>query len=90
MLKYTFGIKTTLVESLRSQESRLRLELSKTTYKDLVFARSEFLTFLGDPNESLRVIIIYYMFKCAFGVKTTSLVSLWSENSQLKARFRQN
>ena len=45
------------------------LELRKTSYKDLVFVRSEFLTFFGDPNESLRLIII----KCAFRVKTILL-----------------
>ena len=66
--------------------SRLR----KTSYKDLVFARSEFLMFFGDPNESLRLIIIYYIFKYAFGVKKTLLMSLRSENSLLNARFRQN
>ena len=29
---------------------------------DLVFSRSDFLRLVGAPNESLRLIIIYYMF----------------------------
>ena len=37
------------------------LDFGKTSYKDLVFARGEFLRFFGDPNESLRLIIIYYI-----------------------------
>ena len=32
------------------------LEFGKTSYKDLVFARGEFLRFFSDPNESLRLI----------------------------------
>ena len=32
-----------------------------TSYKDLVFARSEFLSVVGTQNESLRLIIIYYI-----------------------------
>ena len=51
------------------------LEFGKTNYKDLVFARGEFLRFFGVPNESLRLIIIYYMFKYMFGNKTTVLES---------------
>ena len=31
--------------------------------KDLVFARNDFLRLVGSPNESLILIIIYYMFK---------------------------
>ena len=44
MFKYTFGIKTTLLESHRSQKKAIqRLEFGKTSYNDLVLARSEFL-----------------------------------------------
>ena len=39
------------------------LDFGKTSYKDLVFARGEFLRFFGAPNEYLRLIIIYYMLK---------------------------
>ena len=31
------------------------LEFGKSSYKDLVFARGEFLRFFSDPNESLRL-----------------------------------
>ena len=51
------------------------LEFGKTSYKDLVFARGEFLRFFLDPNESLRLIIIDYMFKYMFGNKTSLLES---------------
>ena len=44
----------------------------------------------GAPNESLRLIIIYYMFKFIFGIKTTFLQSHGVHESPLKAQFRQN
>ena len=47
----------------------LKADLGKTGYNDLVFARCEFLRFVGRPNESLRLIIRYYMFKYTFGTK---------------------
>ena len=90
MFNYLFRIKTTLLDHFGAKKVLYRLDLCKTSYKDLVFVRSEFLMFIGDPNGSLRLIIIYYMFKCEFGVQTTLLVSLRRENSLLKARFRQN
>ena len=37
----------------------LRLDLGKTSYKDLVFARSDLIRPVRAPNESLRLIIIY-------------------------------
>ena len=36
------------------------LDLGKTSYKDLVFARSEF---LETQNQSLRSILMYYIFQ---------------------------
>ena len=39
----------------------LGLDLGKTSYKDLVFARGEILSLVGAQNESLRLIIIYYI-----------------------------
>ena len=39
------------------------LYLGKASYKDLVFARGEFLRLAGAQNKSLRIILIYYMFK---------------------------
>ena len=46
MCEYTLGIKTTLLESLRSQKRPLKLDLGKTSYKDLVLAQNAFLGFL--------------------------------------------
>ena len=37
------------------------LDFGKTSYKDLVLARGEFLSLVGTQNESLRLIIIYYI-----------------------------
>ena len=64
-------------------------DFGKTGYKHLVLVRSEFLELAGAPNESLRLIIIYYMFKHTFGIKKTLLESLQNQKSHLKAQFRQ-
>ena len=61
----------------------------KTSYKDLVFARNDFLRLVGGPNESLILIIIYYMFKYSVENKTTLIESLLSQKSILKAVFKQ-
>ena len=61
MFKYSFKIKTTLLESLQSQNTQIRARFRQTSYKDLVFARGEFLSVVGGQNESLRLIIIYYI-----------------------------
>ena len=63
MFKYLFGITTTLLESLRRQNTQFRARFRHTNYKDLVFARGEFLSVVGAQNESLRIILMYYMFK---------------------------
>ena len=42
---------------------------SETSYKELVFARNNFLGPVGAPNESLILIIIYYIFKYSVGIK---------------------
>ena len=65
------------------------LDLGKTSYKDLVFARGEFFSVVGGENESLRIILMYYMFKYWFGITTTWLESLRSQSTQFRARFRQ-
>ena len=52
---------TTLLESLRNQNTNFRSRFRQTSYKDLVFARGEFLSVVGAKNESLRLIIIYYI-----------------------------
>ena len=87
MFKYSVGIKTTLLESLRSQKSILKAIFC---YKDLVFARNDFLRLVAAPNEYLILLIIYYMFKYSVGTETTLLDSLQSQKSILKAIFRQN
>ena len=91
MFKYTFGIKTNLLESHRGQKRPLKVDFGKTTYNDLVLARSEFFKVFGDQNESLRLIIIYYMFKYTFGIKK-NFVRVTSEPNKTfsNARFRQN
>ena len=60
------------------------LYFSKTSYNDLVFARNEFLRLVGVLNESLILIIIYYMFKYSVGIKTTLLESLWRQKKYFK------
>ena len=66
------------------------LDLAKTSYKELVLARDEFLRLAEAQNKFLRVIIIYYMLKYILGIKTTLLESLRSQKTQLKAQFRKN
>ena len=61
MFKYWFGITTTLLESLRNQNTHFRARFPQTSYKDLVFAGGEFLSVVEAKNESLRLIIIYYI-----------------------------
>ena len=46
-----------------AKEALEKLDFGKTGYKHLVLARSEFLEIVGAPNESLRLIILNYMFK---------------------------
>ena len=89
MFKYFFGITTTLLESLRSQNTHFRSRFRQTSYKDLVFARGEIISVVGAKNESLRIILLYYLFKYLFGITTTLLESIWIQNTQFRARFRQ-
>ena len=42
------------------QKYHSRARFTQTSYKDLVFARDEFLSVVGAQNESLRLNIIYY------------------------------
>ena len=53
MFKYTFGIKTTLLKSLRNQKTPLKAHLGTICQKDLFFARSDFLRLDGAQNNSL-------------------------------------
>ena len=57
---------------------------------DLVFSLSDFLGLVGAPNESLILIITYYLFKYSVGIKTTLLESFGSQKTILMAIFRQN
>ena len=67
MFEYWFWFTTTLLESLRRQNTHFRAPFRQTSYKDLVFARVEFLSVVGAQNESLRIILMYYMFKYWLG-----------------------
>ena len=78
-----------MLESLWIQNNRFRARFRQTSYKDLVFARGEFLSVGGAQNESLRIILMYYMFKYLFGITTTLLELLRSPNTQFRDRFRQ-
>ena len=78
-----------MLESLRSQSTHFRARFRQTSYKDLVFARGEFFSVVGGQNESLQIILMYYMFRYRFGITTTLLESLRSQNTQFRARFRQ-
>ena len=82
MFKYSFRIKTTLLESLRSQKRPFKARLSKTCYKYLHLARIEFLSFSGALNEAPRHIVMYYMFKYKFWIKTTLRESLRSQKKK--------
>ena len=59
---------TTFLESLRSKNTHFRARFRQPGYKDLgfrdlVFARGEFLSVVAAQNESLQIILMYYMFK---------------------------
>ena len=57
------GSQQPLLESLWNQNTHFRARFRQTSYKDLVFARGEFLSVVGAQNESLRIILMSYMFK---------------------------
>ena len=45
------------------QNTHFRARFRQTSYKDLVFARGEFLSVVGAQNESLRIKLMHYKFK---------------------------
>ena len=49
---------------------------------DIVFPRNELFRLVGAPNESLIVIIIYYMLKYSFGIQISLLESLRREKKK--------
>ena len=89
LFKYWFGITTTFLESLRIQKTHFRAWFRQTSYKEFVFERGESLSVFGAQNESLRIILMYYMFNNWFGITKTLLESLRSQNTYFRARFRQ-
>ena len=91
MFKYTFGFKTTLLDSLRNQKKAFKGSISAKLLNNFVLTRIESLRHIGAPNESPRLIIIDDMFKYTFGNKTTLLKSFRNNNkTPLKARFTNN
>ena len=82
------GSQQLLLESLWNQNTHFRARFRQTSYKDLVFARGEFLSVIGAQNESLRIILMSYMFKYTFGITTTLLESLRNQNTHFRSRFR--
>ena len=83
MLKYTFGITTTLLESLRSKKNPIKGSIQAIlVIRTQFFAREDFLRLDGAQNKSIRLIIIYYIFKYTFGIKTTLLVSFRSKKKK--------
>ena len=54
-------ITTTLLESLRNQNTQFTARLRQTSYKDLVFVRGELLSVDGAQNDSLRIINVLYV-----------------------------
>ena len=70
-------------------KTHLKARFRQTSYKDLLFQRSESLSVVGAQNESLRIILMYYMFNYWFGITKTLLDSLRSQNTHFRARFRQ-
>ena len=89
IFKYSVGIKTTLLESLRNQKNYFKSYIS-AKHKDLVFSRNDFFRLVRAPNESLILIIIYYMLKYSVGIKTSLLDLPQCQKSILKTIFRQN
>ena len=75
--------------SLRIQNTHFRARIRQTSYKDLVFAQGESLSVVGAQNESLRIILMYYIFNNLFGITTTFLESLRIQKTHFRARFRQ-
>ena len=89
MFKYSVRIKKHFAR-VTSEPKKYFKGYVTANYKDLVFARNDFLRLVGAPNEFLILIIVYYMLKYSVGIKTTFLESLRSQKSILKAIFRQN
>ena len=70
-------------------KTHLKARFRQTCYNDLVFERGESLSVFGAQNESVRIILMYYIFNKWFGITKTLLESLRSQNTHFRARFRQ-
>ena len=81
MFKNYVGIKETFLESVRSIKIPLKARFQQTSYKDFVTTQSDIRRLVGYPNESFRLIIMYYMFKDSVGIKRTLLESIRSIKS---------
>ena len=89
MFKYSVGIEKHFARVTSEPKNYFKGYVT-ANYKDLIFARNDFLRLVGAPNESLIRIIIYYTFKYSVGIKTTLLESFPSKKIMLQAIFRQN
>ena len=67
MFKYAVGIKKNFTR-VTSEPKKYFKGYVTANYKDLVFARNDFLRLVGAPNEFLILIIKYYMFKSSVGI----------------------
>ena len=72
MFKYPVGIKKTLLVP-SGPKNHFKGYFGKTNFDELVFARNDFFRLVRAPNESLILIILYYMFKYSVGIKTSLL-----------------
>ena len=67
MFKYSVGNKKHFAR-VTSEPKKYFKGYVTANYKDLVFARNDFLRLVVAPNEFLILIIIYYMFKYSVGI----------------------
>ena len=81
---------TTLLESLRSQNTHFRSRFRQSSYKELVFARGKFLSIVGAQNESLRLIITYFTKLYIWDLNKYARFTTEPKKTHLEARFRHN
>ena len=69
MFKYSIGIEKHFARVTSEPKKYFKGYISaKRIMMNVVFARNDFLRLVRAPNESLILIIIYYMFKYAVGI----------------------
>ena len=79
-----------MLDSLRSQKTNLKARFRQNYLRRLSFWASDPFRLVGAPNESLTLIIIYYLFKTHLGKQISLLESVRRQKTHLKARFRKN